>query len=197
MKQLVFLTIVLAIATFSKAQSSDAALRKGNVYYRQQQYALAEQQYKEALGKAPDNTTAQYNLANALYQQKKWGEAHGVLKKLNAGTSDKALQATAHYNNGVIYTKEKALDASIEAYKASLRLKPDDKDARENLQKALLERKKQQEQKREQQKKQQQQSKMSQKEAEQKLKLLQEKEKKLQERLQKGGQKGNALPKDW
>jgi hypothetical protein len=38
---------------------------------------------------------------------------------------------------------------------------------------------------------------MSQKEAEQKLKLLQEREKQLQERLQQGGQKGNAMPKDW
>jgi hypothetical protein len=38
---------------------------------------------------------------------------------------------------------------------------------------------------------------MSQKEAEQKLKLLQEREKQLQERLQQGGQKGNAQPKDW
>lgn len=179
------------------AQQGEVALRKGNEYYRQQQYNLAEEQYKAVLEKMPQNSTAQYNLANALYRQKKWGEAHGVLKKLSAATEDNNLKATTHYNNGVIYTKEKALEASIEAYKAALRLKPDDTEARENLQKALLEQKKQQQQKKEQEKKQQKSSNMSQKEAEQRLKLLQEREKQLQERLQRGGQKGTSMPKDW
>lgn len=197
MKRILFLLVLLCNQSFLNAQSLDAVISKGNDYYRQQQYNLAEMQYKTALDKDPENATAQYNLANALYQQKKWAEAHGLLKKLTATTSDKNIKATAHYNNGVIYTKEKALDASIEAYKAALRLKPDDKDARENLQKALAEQKQQQQQKKEQEKKQQKNSNMSQKEAEQKLKLLQDKEKQLQERLQKGGQKGNAQPKDW
>ncbi|HUQ96354.1 MAG TPA: tetratricopeptide repeat protein [Chitinophagaceae bacterium] len=196
MKYLLSLMFWIA-ATFSKAQPVDAIISKGNEQYRQQQYALAEAQYKAALEKAPDNGTAQFNLANALYQQKKWGEAHGVFKKLAAAASGNALKEKAVYNNGVIYTKEKALDRSIEAYKEALRLAPDDNDARENLQKALLEQKRKQQQKKDQEKKQQKNSNMSQKEAEQKLKLLQEKEKRLQERLQKGGQKGNSQPKDW
>lgn len=184
------------VVTFSKAQSVAAAVSKGNEMYRQRQYDLAEQQYKIALEKEPSNTTAQYNLAGALYQQKKWPEAHGVLKKLANATTDKALKEAVYYNDGVVYTKEKNLDASIEAYKAALRLNPEDGEARENLQKALNERKQQQQQKQQQQK-QQQRSNMSQKEAEQKLKLLQEREKRLQERLQQGGQRGNSMPKDW
>jgi tetratricopeptide (TPR) repeat protein len=180
---------------FSKAQSVAAAISKGNTYYRQQQYNLAEAQYKAALEKEITNTTAQYNLANALYRQKKWPEAHAVLKKLAESTTDKNLKATAAYNNGVVYTKEKALAKSIEAYKTALRLKHDDKEARENLQKALREQKRQRQ---EQEKRQQQKpSNMSQREAEQKLKLLQERERQLQERLQKGGQKGSSMPKDW
>ena len=186
----------MGVATFSKAQSVAAALNKGNAFYRQQQYNLAERQYKAALEREPANITAQYNLANALYQQKKWPEAHGVLKKLNEGMTDKGLKESIAYNEGVVYTKEKNLEASIDAYKAALRLNPDDNDARENLQKALGEQKKEQQQKQQQQK-QQQRSNMSQKEAEQKLKLLQEREKQLQERLQQGGQKGNSMPKDW
>jgi Ca-activated chloride channel family protein len=187
----------ILIQTFSNAQRTETALVKGNEYYRQHQFARAEDQYKVVLNKTPENTTAQYNLANSLVQQKKWGEAHGILKKLNAGTNDKNLKANTYYNNGVVYTKEKNLESSIEAYKAALRLAPDDKDARENLQKAFIEQKKRQQQKKEQEKKQQKASNMSQKEAEQKLKLLQEKEKRLQERLQQGGQKGNSMPKDW
>lgn len=197
MKSVILISILILTQTFSKAQSVETAISKGNGHYRQQQYTLAETQYKTALEKTPENTTAQFNLANALYQQKKWGEAHGVLKKLSAGTNDKELKAIIHYNNGVIYTKEKALERSIDAYKSALRLNPADGDARENLQKALAELKRQQKQQKEQEKKQQKNSNMSQKEAEQKLKLLQEKEKRLQERLQRGGQKGNSQPKDW
>lgn len=195
--KLFFVIGFTVIATFSKAQSVALDLDKGNTYYRQQQYDMAERQYKAALEKEPQNTTAQYNLSNALYQQKKFPEAHGVLKKLNKSIDDVRLKEAAYYNDGVIYTKEKNLDGSIQAYKAALRLDPDDKDARENLQKALSERKKQQQQKQQQQKQQQKNSNMSQKAAEQKLKLLQEREKQLQERLQQNGQKGNSMPKDW
>ena len=80
--------------------------------------------------------------------------------------------------------------------KKALRLNPDDKEARENLQKALSELKKQQEEQQKQQQKSQ--SNMSQREAEQKLKLLQEKEKELQQRLQnQNKQKGGNQSKDW
>jgi Ca-activated chloride channel homolog len=196
MKPLYLIGMLLCSATFSNAQSV-AAISKGNEYYRQQQYNLAEAQYKAALEKVPTDATAQFNLANALYQQKKYDEAHAVLKKLNESTFEKPLKAKVHYNNGVVYTKEKALAQSIEAYKAALRLNPDDNDARENLQKALNEQKKQQQQREQQQRQQQKNSNMSQREAEQKLKLLQERERQLQERLQKSGQKGNSMPKDW
>lgn len=197
MKGPVLIILLLFTTTFSKAQSVAALISKGNEHYRQQQYNRAEAQYKAALEKVPTDPTAQYNLANALYQQKKWDEAHAVLKKLNESTTNKVLKATVYYNNGVVYTKEKALAPSIEAYKAALRLKPDDKEARENLQKALREQKQQQQKQEQQQRQQQKNSNMSQREAEQKLKLLQERERQLQERLQKNGQKGTSMPKDW
>ena len=198
MKTNLLFTLALLNVLLAQAQSAEKALHKGNEHYRQQQFALAEKQYKEALEEDASHAKAQYNLANALYQQKRYSEAHAVLKKLNGGTADKGLKAATHYNQGVVYTKEKALEASIEAYKAALRIDPADTQARENLQKALMEQKKQQQQKKEQEKKQQQKkNNMSEKEAEQKLKLLQEREKQLQERLQQGGQKGNSQPKDW
>jgi Ca-activated chloride channel homolog len=196
MKSVFLMMLLLCTATFSNAQPV-AAISKGNEYYRQQQYNLAEAQYKAALEKVPTDATAQFNLANALYQQKKYDEAHAVLKKLNESTLDKPLKEKVYYNNGVVYTKEKALTQSIEAYKAALRLNPVDNDARENLQKALMEQKKQQQKREQEQRQQQKNSNMSQREAEQKLKLLQERERQLQERLQKGGQKGNSMPKDW
>jgi Ca-activated chloride channel family protein len=194
-----FCTVVCILFTVPLyAQKTEGSLNKGNEYYKQAQFDLAEKQYRAARAQNNGNTTAQYNLANALIEQKKYREATDILGSLLKAASDKEVKAAAFYNQGVIYTKERELEASIEAYKASLRINPADKEVRENLQKALLELKKQQQQKQQQQKQQQQnQSNMSKREAEQKLKALQEKEKKLQERLQNKGQKGNSMPKDW
>jgi Tetratricopeptide repeat len=92
----------------------------------------------------------------------------------------------------VAYTKMKDLDASIESYKKSLRLNPNDQEARENLEKALLQKKNQQQQSQQKQS----QSNMSQKEAQQKLDMLNQKEKKLHQNKDKE-QQGSAQAQDW
>lgn len=176
--------------------AQDSNISKGNQYYRLSQFDLAEIQYRKALEKDSKNTTAQYNLADALQKQKKYDEAISVLNKLSAVTNNNNLKSSAYYNQGVANTKNKNLEASIESYKKALRLNPNDQEARENLEKALLELKKKQQQ--QSQQKQRPQSNMSQKEAEQKLKLLQQKEKELQQRMQnKNKQEGNKQVQDW
>ena len=185
----------LLLALPAGAQLIDDAVSKGNELYRQGQFDLAERQYKMALQENQNDVIARYNLGNALHQQKKYKEAADVLKKLTEVTDDRTIKSAAYYNKGVVHTKEKDLQRSIDSYKAALRLDPEDRQARENLQLALREQKQQQQKQQQQQQKPQ--SKMSQREAERKLKLLQDKEKELQERLQKNGLKGNGMQKDW
>jgi Ca-activated chloride channel family protein len=191
----IFLAAAILITASCYSQENDA-LTKGNEYYKQAAFDLAERQYKQAIAEDASNTTAQYNLASALYRQRKFAEATTVFQNMRKGISNKQLTGASHYNEGVIYSKQKDLLKSIDAYKDALRTTPDDKDARENLQKALLELKKQQ-QDQLAQKKQQQPSRLSQKEAQRRLDQLQQKEKDIQERLQKQGQKGSSMPKDW
>ncbi|MFN2438341.1 MAG: tetratricopeptide repeat protein [Chitinophagaceae bacterium] len=191
-KQLLFISFFLHSLLY--AQITDN-LSKGNEFYRNAEFDLAEKQYRIAVEKGNETFIAQYNLANALLRQKKYKEATGVLQNLLQTTSLPDTKAAVHYNQGVVYTKQQDLLSSIEAYKNALRIDPEDVQARENLQKALLELKKQQQDKKSQPKPQP--SKMSQKEAQNKLDQLQQKEKELQERLQKNNQKGNSLPKDW
>jgi Ca-activated chloride channel homolog len=186
---LCFVCIIEALA-----QSVEQSLSKGNEYYRNQQYDLAEMQYRKALQKAPNHLTAQYNLANALYRQRKHDEALNILKNIHAEASNKNLQATVFYNTGVVHTRQKNLEASIEAYKSALRLNPGDNQARENLQKAILELKKEQQNRQNQQ---QQQNRMSRNEAERRLQQLQQKEKEIQQRLNQNKQGGGSMPKDW
>lgn len=180
----------------AQAQTATTHISKGNDYYKQTQYTLAEAEYRKALERQPGNTTAQYNLANTLQKQKRYDEAIQLLDKLYGAATDTKLKSSSAYNQGVAYTKQKNLEASIDAYKKALRLDPDDQQARENLQKALSELKKKQEEQQQQQQKSS--SSMSQKEAEQKLKLLQDKEKQLQQRLQgQNRQKGGKQAQDW
>lgn len=186
--------ILLLLSARAAAQNAQAYISKGNEYYLQLAFDLAESQYRQALNVAPRNVEAKYNLANALMQQKKYREAIEYYTEVTAG-ENKNLRAAAHYNAGVSYSKQKDLPNSIEAYKAALRIHPEDKEARENLQKALSEQKKQNEQNK--------QNRgggggMSQKEAEDKLKQLQQKEQDLQRRMQNAGKgKGTGGSKDW
>ena len=115
------------------------------------------------------------------------------------------FKAKAWYNKGAVLSRQKKLEESIEAYKNTLRLDPNDKEARENLQKALLElkkknppKKKEEDKKKKQQQQKQPQSKMSPKEAQQRLQLLAQKEKEVQQRIQKEkSRSGGNQTKDW
>lgn len=188
----ILMAFMLLCVYAAGAQKEAGNISKGNDYYNMGQFDLAEKAYRAALKKEPASTIAAYNLANALYSQKRYPEAIGVLKSIKS-PENSTLQAAIHYNTGVAHTKERDLEASIEAYKAALRLTPDDKDARENLQKALMELKKEKQQ---QQKKQQ--SSMSQSEAQRQLEQLQEKEKEIQERMNRNrSRQGSGMQKDW
>lgn len=188
----------------AQEQEMERAIQRGNELYKQQQYQQAEAAYDEVLKKDPNNSTAKYNRALALQKQGKPEDAIKVFNDVAFKTDDRQLKSKAYYNKGAIRSGQKNLEESIEAYKDALRQNPDDKEARENLQKALLELKKKTPKKDDKQKKQQQnqqqkpQPKMNQKEAEQRLKLLEQKEREVQERLQKEKSKsGGGQAKDW
>ncbi len=192
----------------AQSTPADKTVGAGNEYYKSQDYAKAAEEYRKALETDPANKAAKFNQGNALYKQDKKVEASILFSELAADDKDVPMRSKAFYNKGVILSNQKNLEESIEAYKNALRNDPSDKEARENLQKALLELKKKNEEKKkedqqpkkqkEQQQKKQQQPKMNPKEAEQRLKLLQQKEKEVQERVQKEKTKtGGSAAKDW
>lgn len=206
--RLVLMVLLVIACSVVQAQSAEKFIQQGNDFYRQKEFEKAATEYNKAIKEDPENAAAKLNLANSLQKQGKEEEALQLFSETIAATTDADLKAKAWYNKGAVLSKQKKLEESIEAYKNALRLNPADKEARENLQKALLELKKknppkkkddQQKKKKEQeqQKKQQQQPKMSPKEAEQRLKLLEQKEKEMQQQLQKEKTKGGSQAKDW
>ncbi len=204
---LVILFLIASMYSFAQSKPVEKIIQAGNDYYKQQQFAKAAEEYRKAIEADPSNATAKFNQANALYKQDKKVEAAKIFAEVANNITDKEIRSKAFYNKGVILTQQKNLEESIEAYKNALRNNADDKEARENLQKALLELKKknadkkknndQPKKKKEDQKKQPP-SKMNPKEAEQRLKLLQQKEKEVQQRVQKEKTKtGGSQAKDW
>jgi Ca-activated chloride channel family protein len=195
------------------AQENKELIKKGNEAYNKNQYQTAAENYKKAVDKNPFDTTAQYNLGNALYKNNKTDDALQAYDAAIAGSKNAAEKAGAWYNKGVVLQNNKKLPECIEAYKNALKLNPADEDARLNLQKALLQQKEQQQkEKQEQQKKQDkkqpdqkkedkpkpQPSKMTKKEAEEKLKALMQQEKNLQDKLRKvDSNSPNKPEKDW
>lgn len=189
------------------SQKADNIIKKGNDLYKEKKFAEAAEEYKKAMEAEPGNQTTKFNLGNALYKQDNKVDAVQLYSGITNSTKEKGLLSRSFYNKGVILSQQKNLEASIEAYKSALRNDPNDLQARENLQKALLElkkkqpppKKKEQDQKKKQQQQQkQQQSKLSPKETEQRLKLLQQKEKEVQQRVQSERSKTSAgSGKDW
>jgi len=189
---------------FGIAQDAAQHIRNGNEFYRQGEFEKAEASYDQALALEPQNRIAKNNKANAMAKQNKPDEAIKQFEDLAVTSTDKKEKARAFYNKGAVLSKQKKLEESIEAYKNSLRNDPTDVQARENLQKALIELRKKQppppkkeDQKKKQQEKKQQQPKMSKREAEQKLKLLEQKERELQQRMQNQKSSGSGGKKDW
>lgn len=185
------------------AQDADRLIQRGNELYKQQKYREAELAYNEVLEQEPSNNTAKYNKAVTIHKQSKPDESIKAFDDLAFKTEDREIKEKSYYNKGAVLSGQKKLEESIEAYKNALRQDPNDKEARENLQKALLELKKKTPPKKDDKKKQQKQQqkpqpKMNQKEAEQRLKLLEQKEREVQQRLQKEKSKtGGGQGKDW
>ena len=193
------------IVVSASAQPANNYIQKGNEAYRKGDFGKAIEAYKDALRKEPGNNTARFNLANALQRQNEINESKKNYDEIIAKTDQNSLKSESQYNKALAYVKEKDLMNAIASFKESLKENPSDDDARENLQKALNDLKKQNQQSQPQNKNQQQQQ-NPQKEKkqppvnkemmEQKFNELRNQEKQLQKKLQ--NRSGNGQPeKDW
>jgi len=200
-----FLTILSILLFYaSQAQDVNKIISDGNEAYKKGAYKNASELYKKALKKDDKNSTAKFNLGNALEKQNDAANAEKYYNEVAASANEASLKEEAFYNKGVAQVLQQKLPDAIESFKEALKLTPEDNDARENLQKAINDLKKQQQSlsqqnQKKQQKPQQEKQKnklTSQEMMEQKFNDLRDKEKQLQKMLQK---KPNASQpeKDW
>jgi tetratricopeptide (TPR) repeat protein len=213
----------LLSATNSFSQNEKVILKKGNELYNKNEFENAAIEYQKITTTKPSNTTAQFNLGNALYKNNKIDASLSAYDNVLTSNGSTAEKSKAYYNKGVVLHNNKKLPEAIDAYKNALKLNPADDDARQNLQQALIQQKQQKEKeqkkdkekkkpKEDQNKKEQekpkdeqkndlpkpQPSKITKKDAEEKLKALLQQEKNLQDKLRKVNMASPNKPeKDW
>ena len=143
------LGIICALPVALSAQSTHTYLRKADRAYGNEDYTLAEENYRKALEQSSADLKGTYNLGNAIYKQKRMDEA--IKHYETAATQAKTVpeKATIQYNIGNTYLKQHNYDKSIAAYRNALRLRPNDGTIKYNLSCAV--RMRQQEQKNKQQ----------------------------------------------
>jgi tetratricopeptide (TPR) repeat protein len=202
-KLLVTILFVLCnIVLFSQQVNNEIA--RGNEAYKKGDYKAAVENYKNALRKQPENNTARFNLANALQKQNEIDQSKKEYDKIIANADINSLKSESNYNKALAFVKEKDLQNAIHFFEESLKENPNDDEARENLQKAMNDLKKQQQQNQPQNQKQnQQQNQKKQKQPplnkemmQQKFNELRNQENQLQKKLQS---KNNTMQpeKDW
>ncbi|SDC69510.1 tetratricopeptide repeat protein [Niabella drilacis] len=198
-----FLFLLSLITLPLLAQNGSDLVKKGNDYYREGKMNDAVKAYDKAI-QGPHQYIALLNKGNALYRLKKYDDAVKTYQQAAASANtDTGLRSAAFYNTGVVYSSQNKLEESIEAYKNALRLNSNDVKARENLQKALLEKKKQgggggggQNKKEESPKPSK--SRLNQNQAQNQLDKLENKEKNTQQRISEDkSQYGTSREKDW
>jgi len=135
-KVLTYSLLLCALLAFSqekKKEVKDTNLPKGNKDFEAKDYVDAEAEYRISNSKSPTKAIASYNLGNAIYRQKKPGEAIYAYSKAIENAKDKKQKHMAYHNLGNVLMEQKNYQAAVEAYKNALRNNPTDDQTRYNF----------------------------------------------------------------
>jgi len=110
-------------------------VEQGNRDYTARRYEPALAAYRAA--SRPDDPTVNYNIANALFQLRRYEEAAVAAASARAATRDGALSARLDFTAGNTAVLRGELDQARNAFEAVLRYDPDDMDAKANLELVL------------------------------------------------------------
>ncbi|MBI3005938.1 MAG: VWA domain-containing protein [Ignavibacteriales bacterium] len=124
---------ILAFVSQASAQTVRSHVNDGNKSFGKRNYTDAEVAYKKALEKDPKSREAQFNLGDAYYKQERFDEAGRQFNTSAIAMGSDVDRAQTYYNLGNSLFRASKIKESIEAYKQSLRLNPNDDDARYNL----------------------------------------------------------------
>ncbi len=137
---LMFLLPALA----GKAQKANAALEQATEAFRAGQYDKAVSSFEKALELEPGNTEALFYKALSAYKKGQFEDAAKQFIELAARKPAADIYPASLNNAGLAYASAKKLPEAVHAFKQALKAAPDDAEIRQNLQKAILDLKAQQ-----------------------------------------------------
>ncbi len=184
-KKMSVLMLILFCNLNSFAQQKNSELYLGNKNYKEQKFSEAETYYNKIIEINPKNRNAQFNLANAQYQNKQYEKAMKNFEEVATVSSDKNLKANAWHNAGNTYADQQKWAESINYYKQALRNNPNSKESKYALayaQQMLKKEQQNKENKKDDKKEKEQQKDKDNKEKEQKEKEQQNKDKQDEEK---------------
>lgn len=146
MKNSFALLLLCLFALQAYGQRERSYNRKGLKDYEAANYGDAEVNFLKALENDSSSVEAAYNMAGTLYKLEKYTEANEVLSSITEKTQDKNRTADVLHNIGNNLLRQEMYQPSVEAYKNSLKLRPEDDETRYNLAYAQAKLKQQQEQ---------------------------------------------------
>jgi len=121
-----------------KAQSQYAEqLRAGNSAYTDSNYTQAEEAYRKSAADDPSSAKAAFNLGDALYRQERYEEAIEAFEKSYGKQSDPQQQSKSLQNLGNAHYQMKNYPEAAKAYGESLKLDPENEEARYNMAQAI------------------------------------------------------------
>ncbi len=134
MRSTIILGLMLLIAGSASGQKYPERrdIRSGNKLYEKGDYTEAEVAYRRALEKNAESYEANFNLADALYKQKRYDEAAQMNAQLAADSAYMENAAAAYFNQGNALFQQRKLEEALEAYKNCMRLDPNDQQAKFN-----------------------------------------------------------------
>ena len=147
MKQYLLISTLILLVTISFSQEERKYIRSGNKSYKKADYNNAEVEYQKAIAKDTTSFSANYNLANSYYKQKKYDLAENMFKMLTESNENSIKKANAFHNlgnsqmkGGEVLLKEgkvkeamEKISESINSYKNALRNNPVDNETKFNL----------------------------------------------------------------
>ncbi|HPU46337.1 MAG TPA: tetratricopeptide repeat protein [Bacteroidales bacterium] len=133
---LIFLCFDFSFSQNEKNINGDIFLFQGNTAYRKGNFQQAEELYRKGLLLPSDHKSQGYfNLANSLYNQKKYDLAENeYINSLNLlDENNNFAKSKIYYNIANLYLEQKKYENAIDYYIKALSLNPLDSDAQYNL----------------------------------------------------------------
>lgn len=148
MRAMIVLCVVFFPAQVFGAYSPDELYDQGRYLDAKKAYEILDMDY-------PGQVQFRYNKGCAAYKAKEYSAARAAFLSVARRSKDNNMRFNAFFNLGNSAYKEGAFNQAIEAFKEALALKPDQEDARYNLELSLRAKKKQENKKKDQTEKQQ------------------------------------------